>query len=311
MDIVDSQIHLGPGGIDAMIAAMDAVGIQSALIDEFWIGTALMPSYMVADGRIRRPSTPTAELAALTWPDRFSYLIRVDRNDPEMPSIVRMAGDKPEVRAIRISPGLSQGELKALCEGGYDDLLSTTSNAGIPVVFVAIPGHAPSLAGAMRKFTDLKFVIDHCGMPSGGGFAKEMGKLGVTDPPPVMGDTSDEDGKAAEFEKVLRLADEHPNAGLKWSHAQEKFNVAGYPFDNLRPWLRQALDAFGAERMMWAGDAVANKTGESWAELLYWLIDNPDMTAAERAHLLGRTARAWLDWPLAGGESAEQSNKNR
>lgn len=309
MDIVDSQIHLGPGGIEAMIAAMDAVGVRSALIDEFWIGTALMPSYMVADGRIRRPSTPTAELAALTWPDRFSYLVRVDRKDPEMPGIVRMAGDKPEVRALRISPGLSQGELKALADGGYDDLLATASNAGIPVVFVAIPGHAPTLAHVLREFPDLKFVIDHCGMPSGGGFAKEVGKLGVTDPPPVMGDTSDDKGKAAEFEKVLRLADAYPNAGLKWSHVQEKFDVTGYPFAGLRPWLRQALDAFGAERMMWAGDAAANKTGESWADLLYWIIDNPDMTADERVHLLGRTARDWLNWPSPADENVGQGNQ--
>ena len=58
-----------------------------------------------------------------------------------------------------------------------------------------------------------------------------------------------------------------------------------------------ALDAFGAERMMWASDVSANLTGESWAELLFWLIDNPDISHGEREKLLGGTARRILNWP--------------
>ena len=37
MDIVDSQIHLFlTMNADAAIAAMNSIGIQAALIDEFW-----------------------------------------------------------------------------------------------------------------------------------------------------------------------------------------------------------------------------------------------------------------------------------
>jgi hypothetical protein len=39
MDILDSQVHLGPGGAAEMVAAMNALGIASALIDEGWMGT--------------------------------------------------------------------------------------------------------------------------------------------------------------------------------------------------------------------------------------------------------------------------------
>lgn len=37
MDIVDAQIHLGPGGISEVLAAMDALGIGAALLDEYGV----------------------------------------------------------------------------------------------------------------------------------------------------------------------------------------------------------------------------------------------------------------------------------
>jgi predicted TIM-barrel fold metal-dependent hydrolase len=60
--------------------------------------------------------------------------------------------------------------------------------------------------------------------------------------------------------------------------------------------LNKALNCFGAERMMWASDASANQTGESWGELLFWLMDNSDLSDSARTHLLGGTARQWLNW---------------
>jgi hypothetical protein len=48
---------------------------------------------------------------------------------------------------------------------------------------------------------------------------------------------------------------------------------------------------------MWASDISANQTGESWAELLFALRDNPEMSAEERRWIMGATARRWLDWP--------------
>lgn len=296
MDIVDSQIHLGPGHIEETLAAMDALGIKSALIDEFWLGTALMPSYTILDGSLRRATYPTSELASLTHPDRFSYLARVDRRDPEMRSIIRLLGDRPQARALRIAPGLSRTEVSALAEGGYDDLFSAALQSGLTVIFVAIPGNAPALKPSLEKYPDLKFVIDHCGMPTPAASRQKYAELAGSDLPP-MGDTSDERGKAVEFDKVLRLAAEHANVGLKWAHAQRMFGVSGYPFVGLRSYLKKALTSFGAERVMWASDASANQTGETWAELLFWLIDNPDLSTSERTQLLGGTARRWLNWP--------------
>jgi hypothetical protein len=49
------------------------------------------------------------------------------------------------------------------------------------------------------------------------------------------------------FAKVLRTAD-LPQVALKWAHTGVMFDAAGYPNLAARPFLRRALDAFGADR---------------------------------------------------------------
>ena len=87
MEIIDTQIHFGPGGIDRVIGAMDGIGISKALIDEYWgRGIHLPPGYPLAGGGFRA-TAPTAELACAQHPDRFSYLLRIHRLDPEVNSL--------------------------------------------------------------------------------------------------------------------------------------------------------------------------------------------------------------------------------
>ena len=74
------------------------------------------------------------------------------------------------------------------------------------------------------------------------------------------------------------------------------FNAAGYPNHAARPFFRKALDAFGAERVMWASDISANQTGESWAELIFAITENPGLSASEREWVMGKSARKWLSW---------------
>jgi predicted TIM-barrel fold metal-dependent hydrolase len=281
MDIVDSQIHVGPNGIPEALAAMDALGIASAVIDEYWLssGMELEPRTLLPNGA-RRALTPTAELAALTAPERFAYLVRLDRRDPELRGILRLLADAPHARALRIAPGVFPGETEAFGAGDYDDLFAAVMECcGLPV-FVAIPGNTPLLERYVKKFPGLKFIIDHCGMP--------FDNLPLSE--------TDKTQKPAQFDQVLKLAG-HSNVALKWAHAPGLFGVSDYPLAGLRPILRRALNRFGPERVMWASDFGANRTGETWGELLFYMIDNTDLSTAERANVLGGTARAWLGWP--------------
>ncbi|MDH3641353.1 MAG: hypothetical protein OES38_04615, partial [Gammaproteobacteria bacterium] len=118
MDIVDSQIHFGPGGIDEVVALMDTLGIQACLVDEFWGLETWGPGYTLPNGTFR-PTRPTVELAAALHPDRFGYVARVERTDPEVLSLIRIAADDPNARAIRMIPAVTATETDAFAGGDY------------------------------------------------------------------------------------------------------------------------------------------------------------------------------------------------
>lgn len=293
MDIVDSQVHLGPGGAAEMVAAMDALGIAAALIDEYWLGTPSHPSYPVGEG-VLRAAAPTAELAAWTYPGRFAYVVRLDRGDPELRALVRLARDATHARALRVFAGLNRPEIAAFAEGAYDELFALAGESGLPL-FVAIPGNAQLLPRYLKKFPEVRVVVDHCGVPPTAAIGRAIAQLeGLPDSERYwtgLGGGS----RAAALETVLRLAD-HPNVAIKWAHPSTLFEDTVYPNLGVRPYLRRTLNAFGAERVMWGSDYSTLGTGETWAQTLFSIVHNPDLSPGERDALLGGAARAWLSW---------------
>lgn len=285
MDIVDAQIHLGPGGIAEALAAMDALGIRAALIDEYWLRSFANEPHHALPGGAFRPVAPTAELAAQLHPDRFAYLLRVHPRDPEYASVIRQTRDAPGARALRIDPGMTRATAAVFAEGGYDPILAAVDDAGLPI-FVFSPDDPAAFARAARAFPQLRIIVDHCGVFSNSMRASIGGGL------PPLGDAQ----QLALFDEVLALA-EFPNVALKWGHSSGMFDKPVWPGEGLWPILRRALSAFGAERVMWASDFSVNQRGESWAELLFGVKGNPDLTEAERGWVLGGAVRRWLDWP--------------
>lgn len=287
LDIVDCQYHLRQGEIETTLRAMDALGIRSLLIDEFWgeFGTDhpthIQPGYRLANGAWRA-AWPTAEQASLLYPERFAYLVRIDRRDPDIESVMRVVAASPHARAFRVQPAWSLEELAAFADGGYDRVLGIAQELGLPVCFF-IPGYVELLPPRLKAFPRLTFVVDHCGMgfpgiPAGRAEAEAAR-------------TRD----ASYLDQVFKLA-EQPNVALKWSHAQNLLGARTYPYEPLRPLLRQAINAFGKERIMWASDnsVIPNHT---WGDILYALRDDPELSATEKEWVLGRAAREILRWP--------------
>ena len=284
MDIVDAQIHMGPGGIEQVLAAMDALGIRSVLIDEYWLRGFNNEPHHVLPGGGYRPLCPTAEIAAQLHPERFSWLLRVHRLDPDFASIIRQVRDAPSGRALRIDPGMSPEEMRGWAEGGYDHILSAAADAGLPI-FVFAPDNPPAFARAAKAFPSLRLIVDHCGVFSNSMRATIGGGAAAL--------SADE--QLALFDQVLALSD-LPNVALKWGHASAMFDTPAWPGEGLWPILRQAVSSFGAERVMWASDYSVNQRGESWAELLFGVRGNPQLTEPELRAVLGGTARALLHW---------------
>lgn len=288
MDVVDAQVHLGRGMITPTLEAMDALGITSVLIDELWGGhlgqahpTHIEPGYPLENGAWRA-AWPTAEEASILHPDRFSYLVRIDHRDPQLESVMRFVGTSPHARAFRLQPVWTLDEADAFAKGAYEHLLEIAREVALPL-FVFIPGYVELLEPYARKYPQMTFVIDHCGM----GF------------PGIPPNRPEPEARAAldigYFDRVLRLA-ELPNVALKWCHAQDRFGSATYPYDALRPILRRAIEAFGAQRLLWASDKSV-MVGHTWSNLLHCIRDDPELSRQEREWILGRSARRILKWP--------------
>jgi predicted TIM-barrel fold metal-dependent hydrolase len=287
MDIVDSQVHVGRGKIDATLASMNALGVGAVLIDEFWGSwnpaspTNIAPGYKLPNGAWRA-TCPTAEEASSLYPDRFAYLVRVDREDPDLDAVMRLTGSAPHARAVRIQPGWTMAETQAFAEGAYDPLFRLADQHGLPV-FIFIPGFVELMPRYLEAFPGVACIVDHCGMP----FANIPQDRPADGAKWLAGN--------AYFEEVAKLSD-YPNAALKWGHPQHRFGFNDYPYEPLRPFLRRAIGAFGPERVMWASDNTVIPD-HTWADMLFAIRDDPDLTAEEKAWVLGGACRRTLNWP--------------
>jgi L-fuconolactonase len=270
MDIVDAQVHVFHKHTEAQtIAAMDALGINGVVIDEVWSvesDGAITPSKTFPNGA-QRALTPLSQAAALKFPDRFSFLQRLGRDDPDLVAQFAILSTTPGCRAVRID-GREKVEQVALSDGGYDHLLRLARTHDLPVFILMVGAGTSEVARQIcRRFPDVQFVLDHCGRPA-----------------------------------TLEQWDEHlalsacSNLALKWCHPHHYFKAGPYPFEGLRTQLARAIEAFGSDRIMWASDITMDRAGVCWADLLYCIREDSSLSESDREWVLGRTARKLLKW---------------
>ncbi|WP_077078179.1 amidohydrolase family protein [Mycobacterium numidiamassiliense] len=278
MDIVDAQVHANMLGTEITLAIMDALGIQSLLFDEFDAPAddgRLLPGYRLPSGAFRCVG-PNAEAAAIAHPDRFAFLMRVDPTDPGIQSWVETLTAAPGFKALR-STIFTPAEGAVFEEGGLDGMLKTAHAHGLPV-FITCPGRVRQLEQYVQRFPDVQFVIDHCGAA----FDAPRGQASIDD--------------------AVAMA-KYPNVAYKWAHAATFLSTEPYPFTDLDPKLRRALDAFGPQRVMWASDYTMTRHRATWAETLFSIRDSPSLSEDEKVWILGGTARRILKWPAPQASS--------
>lgn len=268
-DIVDSQIHLFlTMGIEAALAAMDSIGIQGAIIDEYRgpdENGAPKPCITLPGGH-HRPISPGAQMASLLHPERFCYVQRVHAHDPDLADVIRLSRADPACRGLR-AEARADAELTGLRNGAYRQVFAQAANHALPLC-VLIPGHVELLEPSIAEFSACRFVIDHIGMP-----ATPEG-----------------------FAYVLGLS-KYANVSLKWCHPHRTFPDAPYPFVSAVEGLQRAIEAYGRERIMWASDFTAVRTGHRWADTLFYLRDSDRISREDKDWILGGTARRLFDWP--------------
>ena len=277
---IDSQVHAyernrperpwnghleGPEKVtgDDMVAAMDAVGVDGALLVSPFSMYRYDPSYVL-------------EVYA-KHPGRFGLIKPFDPESEAVAYEIAEWTGKPGVVGVRIM--LTAQEFEA-DDPGLGRMLTAGAQAGIPVN-VMCSGKLPLLAELARRHPDTQIVVDHVGL---------IQPSKPPAPPETFGDLAN----------VVSLA-EYPNVAIKISGACT-LSHQPFPYPDIWEPLAKVFDAFGFDRCMWGTDwtrAVGLLTYEQGVEA-FRVTDQ--LSDAERSALMGGTLAKIYNWsPVKGG----------
>ncbi len=139
----------------------------------------------------------------------------------------------------------------------------------------------------VEEFPQVRVVFNHLGIcPGEGKFSvDEHGRPRVDTP-----------AYNPSQHTVYRLS-RYENVAVLLS-GQYAFSKEAYPYKDLLGWHRTLFNDFGPKRLMWATDAPWIYQEPGYAALTKVLDELlPDMTAADRADIMGATARRFLRFP--------------
>jgi L-fuconolactonase len=263
MEIIDGQVHLNHLGVDACIAAMDAVGIDGAIIDQF------PPSATRLPGGAVRYRYDISEEAVRRFPARFAYVARIDPADPDMATTIAELRSHPGRLGIRVD----QPSAAELAGGGYQALFRAAMRNEVPI-WIVLPGRMAELRSQVEAFPDLQFIVDHAGMP------ETWPRTGAD--------------RFAPLDGLIALSG-YRNVAVKWGH-MTKMSARPFPYDDVLTQLRRVVDAFGPHRVMWESDWTQCRGHESLAEMLFSIRVADAFSDADKEWLLGRSALTLMRW---------------
>jgi predicted TIM-barrel fold metal-dependent hydrolase len=246
---------------DDMVAAMDAVGVDGAIL--------------VSPFTMYRYDASYAISVQAKHPGRFALIKPVDPGDPAVADTVAAWAATRGAVGVRIM--LNRGVSSDPSDPGIARVLAAAARHSLPVNLLAW-GRLDQAAQLAARNPGTRLVIDH---------------LGLQQPfePPVPSEPF------AELPKVLALA-AHDNIAIKITGACT-LSREPFPYNDLWTPLWRIFDAFGLDRCMWGTDwtrAVALLTYAQGVEA-FRVTDR--LSDAERALLMGGTAQRIYHWTPA------------
>jgi predicted TIM-barrel fold metal-dependent hydrolase len=277
MPTLDAQLHAyernhpgrpwvgtlyGPAEVtgDQMVAAMDAVGVDGAIL--------------VSPFSMYRYDASYAKEVYAAHPNRFRLVKPVDPTDPVvLDTIADWAATRGTV-GIRIF--LRDNASTAPADPGINRVLATAAQHSL-AVNLACTGRLDQAAQLASRNPNTRLVIDHLGLPQ------------PHEPPPAE--------PFADLPKLLALAAKD-NIAVKISGACT-LSHEPFPYKDIWDPLFRIFDAFGFNRCMWGTDwtrAVGLLTYEQGVES-FRVTDR--LSDHDRALLMDETLQRVYNWPPA------------
>jgi L-fuconolactonase len=276
---IDAQVHAyernrpgrpwagvlhGPAEVtgDDMVAAMDAVGVDGALLVSPFSMYRYDPSYAI-------------EVHA-AHPGRFGLIKPVDPADPAVAETIAEWAAIDGTVGVRIMLN-RDGVSTDAADPGLNRVLAVAGRHSLPVNMMAT-GRLAQAGPLAARNPDTMVVIDHLGLQQ------------PSEPPaPAQ--------PFADLPKLLALA-AHDNITVKISGAGT-LSHEPFPYHDLWDPLARIFDAFGFDRCMWGTDwtrAVALLTYQQGVEA-FRVTDR--LSDSDRAALMGETLRRVYNWSPA------------
>jgi predicted TIM-barrel fold metal-dependent hydrolase len=170
------------------------------------------------------------------------------------------------VRGFRIHPG-NQPVAAWIGSDGMKAMWAAAADQGLAICPLINPEALPAIADMCKRFPRTRVVVDH------------FARIGI-----------DGQVRPEQLEDLCRLA-EFPNTFVKTS-AFYALGKKQPPYTDLGPMIRRVLDAFGAERLMWASDCPYQvDPGHNYADSINLIRERLDfLNADQRKWLLRGTA---------------------
>ena len=275
MPIIDSQVHTyerdhparpwvshlhGPPEVtgDDMVAAMDAVGVDGALL--------VSPYAMY-----RHDASYALEVYA-KHPTRFGLIKPVDPSDPAVAETV--AGWAATKGTVGVRIMMRDGVSTDAADPGLNRVLAAGARHNLPVNILCW-GRLEQAGQLAARNPDTRVVIDH---------------LGLRQPfePPAPPDAW------SDLPKVLALA-AHPNVAIKISGACTLSHEA-FPYKDIWDPLGRIFDAYGFGRCLWGTDWTRAIGVLSYQQGVEAFRVTDRLSASDRAMLMGGALERIYQW---------------
>ncbi|WP_428488938.1 amidohydrolase family protein [Rhodopila sp.] len=275
MVTIDAQVHAyernhpgrpwaavlhGPPEVtgDDMVAAMDAVGVDGALLVSAFTMYRYDASYAIS---VRK-----------AHPGRFAVIKPVDPGDPAVVDTIADWAATDGAVAIRI---MMRGDVSTdAADPGLNGVLAAAARHALPVNLLCW-GRLEQVGTLAARNPDTRLVIDH---------------LGLQQPfePPAPA------AAFAELPKLLALA-KHDNIVVKITGACT-LSHQPFPYDDLWDPLGRIFDGFGLDRCLWGTDWTRGVELLSYQQGVEAFRVTDRLSDSDRAVLMGGTLQRVYDW---------------
>ena len=275
MPIIDVQVHAyernhpgrpwaghlaGPDHVtgDEMVAAMDAVGVDGAILVSPFSLYRYDPSYALD--------------VAAAHPGKFGLVKPVDTADAAVADVVADWAATKEAVGIRIM--LNQTGSTDPADPGINRTLAAAARQSLPVNML-VSGRLEQMKGLAARNPHTVMVIDHLGL-----------QQPFHPPPPEQ--------PWADLPKVLELA-QYDNIRIKISGACT-LSHQPFPYDDIWDPVMRIIDAFGLERCMWGTDWTRATELLSYEQGVRPFRETTRLSDDDKAKLMGGTLENVYRW---------------